>query len=472
MSNNEHAYALLIGVGDYRVFDPSGAHDLKGAVPDALGWWALTRQLGIPPENVRICAAPTLDRARLGKDGAGVTLSGATGAEVEEALRWLAARLDGEGGTKGLLTYSGHGGRSRGEQVICPADVRWVDGALADALAVGEIADILDARAEKTRLTAFIDTCHSGRGVPAVGGTARALGGEAGVDEVPAGDGGGDGAGDGAAKSVRGRLGDLVLASSSAGTPSFEIPLAVGVRGAFSWAAQSLLARWGAVDASGGATFGLSYGDICGRAVTLLRALGVEQQPVFEGAPPLARLRAFSGFGDRAVGDATAETLGRLEIWPGDSGGRVIAFQLRTSPSGGSFLGMLYVTDSSPPSGKGWTADCMYWAWSSGSFPTSTFYAVAYGEWSGSAPSGATVYEANAMTPGYSASSLTIPSGHYKISEVHHAGYVYVTGSAQTVYSSTLGASSLAGGFATLEFDHTSGTTLGTVYSVAVDPLK
>lgn len=470
MSNNEHAYALLIGVGDYRAFDPSGAHDLKGPVPDALGWWALTRELGIPPENVRICAAPTLDRARLGKDGAGVTLTGATGDEIEAGLRWLAGALDGKGGTKGLLTYSGHGGRSRGEQVICPTDVKWVDGALAGALPVGEIADLLDARAEATRLTAFVDTCHSGRGVPAIGGTARVLGGTEEFDDVPGDEPADDGAG--AAKSVRGRLGDLVIASSAAGTPSFEIPLAVGVRGAFSWAAQSLLARWGAADAAGGATFGLTYGDICGRAVTLLRALGVEQQPVFEGEAPLARLRAFSGFGDRAVGDAAAETLGRLEIWPNDSGGRVIAFQLRTSPSGGSYLGMLYVTDGSPPSGKGWTSNCMYWAWSGGSFPTSTFYAVAYGEWSGSAPSSATVYEANAMTPGYSAASLTIPSGHYKISEVHHSGYVYVTGSAQTVYSSILGASSLAGGFATLEFNHSSGATSGTVYSFAVDPIK
>lgn len=461
MSNNEHAYALLIGVGDYRAYDASGAYDLGGSVADALGWWSLTRRLGIPPENVRICAAPALDRGRLGKDGAGVTISGASGAEIEEGLRWLAGKLDGEGGTKGLMTYSGHGGHAAAGQVICPSDVRSGEGGLVGALSVRAMADVLDARAKLTRLTVFVDTCHTREGVPVAGGTARSLtGGASATDDDHA--------------VVRGRLGDLVVASSRVGTPSYEIPLADGVRGAFSWGVQSMLARWGTAEGDKTTTFGLSYGDLCARGAAMLRALGIEQQPVFEGEPAMAGLRAFSGFGDRAVGDADASESGRLEIWPDHSGGgRVIEFDLNTSPSGGgTSLGTLYLTDANPPSGKGWTADRMYWDWSSGAFPAGDFYAVPTGVSSASAPTGAVVFEASPMAPAYTGSTTSIPSGHYKISEVHHSGYVKPDSSELVVYSSVMGTSSLASGFSTLSFDYTSGTTISTIYSSVSNSLK
>lgn len=461
MSNNEHAYALLIGVGDYRAYDPTGAHDLEGSVPDALGWWALARTLEIPAQNVRICASPALDRGALGKAGAGVTVTGATRDEIEEGLRWLAGKLDGEGGTKGLLTYSGHGGHGAAGQVICPSDVQSNEGVLVGALSVREVAEIIDGRAKRTRLTVFCDTCHTRQGVPAVGGTARSLSdGAVATKDAPA--------------PVRGRLGDLVVASSPAGLPSYEIPLADGVRGAFSWAMQSMLARWGRAEGAKSTTFGLTYGDLCARGGAMLRALGIAQQPVFEGHPAMARLRAFSGFGDRAVGSAEAGEIGRLEIWPDDSGGgRVIEFDLNTSPSGGgSSLGTLYLTDANPPSGKGWTAERMYWEWTSGSFPAGDFYAVPVGVSSASAPTGGLVFEASLMSPGYSGSTTTIPAGHYKISEVHHSGYVKPDPYELVVYSSVMGTSSLASGFSTLSFDYTSGTTVSTIYSSVANSLK
>jgi len=114
----------------------------------------------------------------------------------------------------------------------------------------------------------------------------------------------------------------------------------------------------------------------------------------------------------------------------------------------------------------------MYWDWSSGSFPSSDFYAIPLGVSAGSAPTGAKVYEQVAMTPGYTSSSTTIPAGHYKITEVHHSGYMHVTSSAQTVYSAVMGTAALAGGFSTLHFDHSSGSTSEDIYSSAVDPVK
>lgn len=457
MAHNDHAYALLIGIDDYRAYDPSGASDLHGSLADVGGWWALTRKLGVPPKNVRICTSPKLSRETLGPEAAGATLTEATHAEIEAALRWLADALDGERGTKALFTYGGHGAMTAAGEILCPSDITRDGDTLRNALPVRAVAAILDKRAPLTRLTAIVDTCHTPAPLTPVAARARTLGGL-------------DGAADAAPDAHR-ALGDLVLSSSGAGQPSFEIPLAVGVRGAFSWAAESLLARWGMADATGGASFGLTYGDICARAVRLLTPLAIEQQPVFLGDPRAAGWRAFSSFGDRVVGDSEPGLLKALEIWPDNSGGRVVQFKLDSASSGnGTSLGTLYVTDANPPSGKGWDADRMYWHWTSGSFPTSTFYAVPDGISTGSAPTSAIVYETTAMTGGYSGSTMSIPGGHYKVSTTRHLGFVRPTSTDLTVYGSNMGASTLAAGFETLEYNYTSGGTSDLIYETAVDP--
>lgn len=459
MAHNDHAFALLIGIDDYRAYDPSGASDLHGSRGDVAGWWALTRQLGVPAANVRICTSPKLSPDALGEGAADATFTEATHAEIEAALRWLAASLDGERGTKALFTYGGHGAMTAAGEILCPSDVRRVGDTLDNALPVRAVAAILDQRAKRTRITAFVDTCHTP--APLVPGASRVrtlTGLDALADATP---------------DAHRALGDLVLSSSGTGQPSFEIPLAVGVRGAFSWAAQTLLARWGTAEAADGASFGLTYGDICLRSGMMLAPLAIEQRPVFVGDPRAAGWRAFSAFGDRVVGASEPGPAGALEIWPEDSGGRVVQFKLSTSSSGGGTqLGTLYVTDANPPSGKGWDADRMYWHWTSGSFPTSTFYAVPDGVSTGSAPTSAIVYETTAMTAGYSGSTTSIPGGHYMISTTRHLGFVRPTTSALTVYGSNMGASTLAAGFETLEYNYASGSTSDVIYETAVDPKK
>ncbi|MEZ4435988.1 MAG: hypothetical protein R3F65_26625 [bacterium] len=455
MAQNDHAFALLIGIDDYTTFDPSGAADLRGARADVVAWWAQTRALGIPAANVRICAGPALTPDALGADAAAAKLTGATRAEIEAALSWLAGAL-GESGNQALLTYSGNGARTATGDVICPSDVRRDGDTLADALSLADVGALLGKRAPRTRIIACVDTGHTPGRPTAATAKARSL------PPIGAVSGASDPAGHGV-------FGDIVLSSSLAGTPTYELPLGAGVRGAFSWAAETLLGRW-TTPAAGSERVGLTYGDLADRAAALFTPLGLVQTPVYLGLPQAARWWAFAGFDDPQGGGAAPAAISPLEIWPGDSDGRVVQFKLATHASGGTQLGTLYVTDGSPPSGKGWDSDRLYWDWTASSFPTSTFYAVFDGESTGNAPTTAIVYAQSALPPDFTGSSTSIPAGHYKVSQTRHLGYAQATSTALTIYASNAGASALAAGFDTLEFNHSSSSTSDVIYETAVDP--
>lgn len=344
-SSNPHAYALLVGVGDYLDFDPTGASDLEGPVNDVRAWYETVRQAGVPAANVRICVAPGLSSGALG-DGRGVTVTGATCAEIRAGLEWLVAALDGSAGSKALLTWSSHGTLSaEGAEVLCPSDVHADGKTLHNGISLREIGEVLDARRAGSRITTFIDACHTAtgfvdgmgcRGLSWTGATARA----------PA-----DAAGHRA-------LGDLVLTSSEPGRPSHELPSVGGPVGAFSWAANAALRRWGLAAGVDGATAGLSFADLAKRTGAMLAALDVPQVPCYVGDPAGADERVFSGFGD-ARGSIEAPPLEPTEIWP-ETDGKVTIIDLE---HGGSTLGTVYITGAGSYSGTGWVANRQYWSW-------------------------------------------------------------------------------------------------------------
>lgn len=458
---NEQAYALLVGVGDYRAFDPTGGADLKGAVNDVGVWWRAARALGVPPQNVRICVSPGLGGDALGPDGRHATVTGASHDELVEALKWLAERLDGEGGTKALLSWSGHGTRTADGEVLCPTDVYAEGETLHNALPVSAVAALLDTRAPATRITALVDTCHTDtgfeggavvvRGLPWKGAAPAALDAEA---------------------SPHRAFGDLVVTSSAAGEPSYEMPTADGVLGAFTWAASSLLYRWGLVDAPGGSTARLSHGDLAERSAGLLRVMQVHQVPRYVGDARAARLRVFSAFGDGAIDSLDPQDLVPLEVWPDvPSNKPAVRFELK---NGSTLLGNLYLTSNSPPSG--WPKEAQYWHWNGGSWPTTGF--TAHYKRHDAIPTSPTGvgYETGSLGTG-TGKTIALDGSVHPTYEVRAPGssttlgYLVQTSGGLQVYSASIGISTLTANYCDdLEFHHQSGTVHVVNNSYANDP--
>ena len=88
-------YALFIGVEDYAAFDaslgqPAGTSDLPGAVADAVAFFRVCQELGVPAENMRILSSPRLDPlALVGVPAACV--GDATSASMTKSLSRVAA---------------------------------------------------------------------------------------------------------------------------------------------------------------------------------------------------------------------------------------------------------------------------------------------------------------------------------------------------------------------------------------------
>ncbi|MFO0625384.1 MAG: caspase family protein [Polyangiales bacterium] len=167
-------FALIIGVGDYRAFDPSGANNLTGARYDVRSMYELSVALGIPQENISILV--TVDEGRTGDDAmanlfntspTGVHFGPATHDAIVERIAWLSKSLTpAPGATRapiGLFTFSGHGDFVGGELALCPSDVRPGANGAADpvgAITFASIAQVLGDAAGK--LTAILDCCHAG----------------------------------------------------------------------------------------------------------------------------------------------------------------------------------------------------------------------------------------------------------------------------------------------------------------------
>ena len=116
MGARTNAFALLIGIDDYRCYDgsaglPAGTSDLKGAVADAEGWRRIALAIGLPPANIRVITAP-----------AGV--GGAHLADLRAGLDWLAAQLQTSDVNGGFVAISAHGSYdAKLGSLLCPGDV-------------------------------------------------------------------------------------------------------------------------------------------------------------------------------------------------------------------------------------------------------------------------------------------------------------------------------------------------------------
>ncbi len=438
---NPNAYALLIGVGDYRAFDPSGQSDLKGPPHDVAGWLDVVYGLGIPRAHIRVCVSPALPgRAAPGLLD-GVDVRGATRADIVEGLTWLAAALDGVAGTKAVLTWSGHGTGTDAGLVLCPSDITADGQTLRNGLTVAEVGRLLDTRAPATRITAFVDTCHTATGFEDSLGTARgralSWAGACAADAGPM------------AHRV---FGDLVVTSSQPGAVSYEMPVLGGVRGAFSWAASNVIRRYGLADGVSGQTSGLTFtalAETCGR---ILDGMVVHQKPRFVGDLEAGHARVFSAYGDDE-GSTAPTSLQAHEIWPGIPDGDVIGrYKLY---AGNSDLGDLYVTGSTPPTG--WQPNAQYWYWKSGSWPSKGFTANYKGAYSTTHGAKGVGYKTGLLTPG-DGKHVTLHGDSDPLYAVERdgttLGYLQVSPSELRVVSQTTGIQTLAGDYRdTLQFE-------------------
>lgn len=458
-SDNPNAFALLIGVGDYRTFDPTGQSDLAGPINDVIGWWHIARDLGIPPQNIRICVAPGLPPDVLGRGIQHAMVTGANHGELVDGLTWLAKMLDGTDGTKAALTWSGHGTRTGDGQVMCPADV-YADGqTLENGLLVSRVRALLDQRHPETRITAFVDTCHTetGFGTPAPA-RARALHwpGAAATPKLAAG------------ATPHRAFGDLVVTSSEVGAVSYEMPVIGGMRGAFSWAASNLIHRYGLDQAAGGATSGLSFDELAQRCGQILAGMAVEQTPRYVGDPQAASLRVFSTFGDGQLGSAAPQALPGQEIWPGTDG-EVMMSKLYDLDD--VQIGTLYFTANSPPSG--WSANRQYWQWSSGAWPTQTFKGDTPVATSVSQPTNVSVYETSTLSPKTEVVTFSSGSPTFSVSASLSGatiGYFRPHADHLTVYSTQSSAPSfLSSSYQPLWFSYSNKAMTVTTYAVARD---
>lgn len=460
--SNPNAYALLVAVGDYTAFDPSGGADLKGPPHDVAAWLHMMHDLGVPPSQIMICVSPRLPAYVLPERTRDVQFSGTSKAELCAALVWLVKQLDENQGAKAVLTWSGHGTRTDAGQILCPSDIEAQGDTLINPLPMTEVEAILSARS-RARITAFVDTCHNNTGFTDAVGTARsrALPWQGATTKVVPGEG-----------ATHDVFGNLVMSSSEVGHVSYEVPVIGGMRGAFSWAASNLIHRYGLVDGVEGATSGLTFNALAWLSRDILKGMLVEQTPRFLGSHEAGKSRVFSAFGD--VGGALPpQRLPGQEIWPGVGDGEVLNATLKTSS--GATLGTVYVTADVGSKPNGWTSNRQYWAWTSGAWPTTSFETgtpVLTPTDQISVPSNPLIYQENGLTSSSGSKNMKDSFGVATSSTGNPVGYLFTSTQQLTAYgvlnngkSSLLDSNTTPAYFIRQTSDDTQ-----TYYSMATDP--
>ena len=234
------AFALLIGVQDYKAYDPSGAADLPAGVNDIGAFCRMCRRLGLPMENIHVLTSPK----GLGEAGRNVDLHGegagylgeATRDEILEQLGWLAGKLGhapGDPSPKvGLLTYSGHGDYLKDELALCPSDVALGPGTdLEGLIAFSEIAKLLAVGGANENLTVVLDCCHAAAAVtdvtapPAAKPRASLTGRPSPVKEAPL-------------------LGARMFLATAPSQTGYQSTFDATPHGALSWAMSVVLEQW------------------------------------------------------------------------------------------------------------------------------------------------------------------------------------------------------------------------------------
>lgn len=367
MAHTQHASgmqtrALIIGVNTY---DHLG-DELKGAVADAIHWYGIARRMGIADKDITVLTSPALEPSALGGDE--ITCGSATRASIVAAVEQLAAAMDTQGGSKAMVTFSGHGGWSdaRGA-LVAPSDV---DGELDGALALGELEALLDTRADDTDVTFFVDACYRHRG------------GADGIGSLP---------------TLRRR--DVIFSACPPRSQSHELFVGGEWRGAFSWAVTSILDRWGPRAVGADPDFNLDYATLRDRAAALLRAVAVVQPPLVSGAALEPPRGVLSSRAAGAVDGRPSQGLVARQI--------PVGTDWRIKRPGGTEIGTVSATSSE----QTWT-----WYTDEGSpFPDEDF--ELHSDTSSTPESGhtldATTYENGS---GFSEGSTAFSGAHYEVS--------------------------------------------------------
>ncbi|MCB9761839.1 MAG: caspase family protein [Alphaproteobacteria bacterium] len=259
------AYALLIGVTDYKTYDPSGSSDLPGARADAAAWWRyLVLELHFPPEQIELLAWPALtpeelahrpgelERARRTRFGV------ASRSGIELAYRRLLSAVCAHPDNVGLFTWSGHGSarliQARDPEpdpiglYLCPLDYR--GGEQGEVHGTLWIEDLFptDQSDLTQRITYVLDTCYASpqqvrapqgargrhgrsRGLPMIGALADL------AQHAPYAKGNPDG-------SCRTAVAGRVLMAARFRDLAYEIRVCGEERGAFTWVLLAMLEQW------------------------------------------------------------------------------------------------------------------------------------------------------------------------------------------------------------------------------------
>jgi hypothetical protein len=265
LANN--ARALLIGVDDYRTYDPEGWYDLRGSVNDVQVWLDVCRSLGIEPQHTRVLVSPANGAALPHLDG--VRVEEATRENILKGVAWLAQAVGHGEGRTGLLTFSGHGDVADHDLALCPSDVAPSrDGAPSQLIDFATLKQILG---DAEDLTIVLDCCFAGtpehhrsvlslaRG-PVPSSIARSLSGE------------------------RSPLGGRLLTASKVEQLAHQAVFGGRYHGAFTWALTSALLQWRRIPHGHTVRLGVSYATLRDTAEKLLAALSHEQQPALVSA--------------------------------------------------------------------------------------------------------------------------------------------------------------------------------------------
>lgn len=352
-------FALIIGVHDYRTYDPTGGSDVPGALHDAR---ALTREclaMGFSPERIRVLTSPPLPPGELGP----VATGEATRAGIQEGLLWLAAALGDAAPTSGLLTFSGHGAQgTAGLPLLCPSDTT---ASLEEAIDAGALRQMAPPEVRR-RLTALLDCCNAQAGASAAQSLQARLRARASGARAPA--------------EVEEVARARVIAACRWDQESFSARFVGQQMGAFTWAITSAMGQWSAVVEDGVARLDGSYGDLVARARALLSALSFTQEATLSGPEGVAALPFLAPKTDAQRGETsrapTARRGGR-QLDGGQRDGYYNSYQVYLDTVAGQLVTLcwIYVTASSmgatPPTigGVAMAPGTEYWIFEGDALP-------------------------------------------------------------------------------------------------------
>ncbi|MEZ4309830.1 MAG: caspase family protein [Polyangiaceae bacterium] len=278
MLNN---YALIVGVEDYRAFDPSGKSNVPGALNDARSLIRECLAMGFAPERIRVLTSPALAEGTGSPEAAGILFGEATRDGIEAGLQWLYTELSRPEPASGLATFSGHGLLVEALG-LCPGDF---DGSEASILYVSDVRAAFGTDKATDSLTVLLDCCNAqgnARTQEGVAARLSAFGEGKGLGAIP----------------------ERLLAGSQADQSSVASRFSGVMQGAFTWAATAAMGQWKTTVERNVARLDVSYGELLQRVRGLLGALSFEQTPVLAG--PLG-VAAMPVLGCRMEAGETAE---------------------------------------------------------------------------------------------------------------------------------------------------------------------